>query len=240
MSIVPQTLTERYRPRRLDDFLGNDEVVRRIRSVLTSGDIYSWNAVMISGRVGVGKTTLARLIAHHMNCDERSVCGKCGGCQKASFFAREHNLADNRDVDYLRYLIQESQPGLYDLVDMGLPRKRVLICDEVQNLTKVAVQAWYKALEAPEGNVMWVLVTSEPDLIPEAVRSRCVRFELKRPFDGEIERYLINIGRSEGLILDDEFEGRIRRIVKSEVDVRSAVKRFEGEVIPDFRSASIG
>lgn len=147
----------KYRPGKWKSVLGQEAVVSSVRKVLEQG---SCHAFLFTGPSGVGKTTLARLIA------------KSVGCEKANLV--EVDAATYTGIDAMRNVTDGLQYSA-----MGESPVKVLIIDEAHALSKAAWQSLLKSVEEPPSHVYWVLCTTEPSKIPETIRTRCSCYELK-------------------------------------------------------------
>jgi len=172
-------LALKYRPRVLEDLIGQDVVRNNIKGMLQEDRIN--RTIFISGPYGSGKTTVARLIARYVNCEgERNLsddpCGSCEPCRRMEHAAhsdyREINAADTRGIDSIRALRDRS-------TFMPSTRYRIYVLDEAQGLTRDAFQALLKILEEPPPSTIFILCTSEPQKIPSATISRCFRLSIE-------------------------------------------------------------
>jgi DNA polymerase-3 subunit gamma/tau len=178
-----QVLARKWRPRRFEEVVGQDHVVRALANALDSGRIH--HAYLFTGTRGVGKTTLARILAKALNCigiDGKGgitsrPCGVCAACTDidAGRFVDllEVDAATNTKVDEMRELLETAQ---YAPVS---GRYKVYIIDEVHMLSKSAFNAMLKTLEEPPGHVEFILATTDPQKLPITVLSRCLQFNLK-------------------------------------------------------------
>ena len=179
-----QVLARRFRPQRFEDLVGQDVVVRTLKNALSSGQIA--HAYLFSGLRGVGKTTVARLLAKALNCDKGPTpepCGECVPCQEialgSSMDVLEMDAASNRGIDDVRDLRE---------VARVLPvrdRYRVFIVDEAHQLTKDAFGALLKILEEPPAHVVFILASTEKDKFPATILSRCLQVDF-RPIPSEL------------------------------------------------------
>jgi DNA polymerase-3 subunit gamma/tau len=173
-----QVLARKWRPRYFADVIGQDHVVRALTNALDSGRIH--HAYLFTGTRGVGKTTLARILAKALNCETgvtSKPCGVCNACTDidAGRFVDllEVDAATNTKVDEMRELLETAQ---YAPVS---GRYKVYIIDEVHMLSKSAFNAMLKTLEEPPGHVEFILATTDPQKLPITVLSRCLQFNLK-------------------------------------------------------------
>lgn len=172
-------LARKWRPRSFEDVLGQDHVVRALSHALDGDRLHP--AILLTGTRGVGKTTLARIVAKGLNCETgvtASPCGECGACAEiveGRFVdLLEIDAASNTGVDNVRELIDNSQYA------PGRGRYKVYLIDEVHMLSKSAFNALLKTLEEPPPHVKFILATTDPQKLPVTVLSRCLQFNLKR------------------------------------------------------------
>ena len=195
-----QVLARRWRPQRFEDLVGQEVVVRTLRNALASRQIA--HAYLFSGLRGVGKTTVARLLAKALNCDKGPTpepCGECVPCQEialgSSMDVLEMDAASNRGIDDVRELRE---------VARVLPvrdRYRVFIVDEAHQLTKDAFGALLKILEEPPAHVVFILASTEKDKFPATILSRCLQVDF-RPIPTElVVARLAQVAEKEGFQL---------------------------------------
>ena len=170
-----QGLATECRPKQFSEVLGQDPVVKTIKNALLLGRV--GQAYLLCGMSGTGKTTLARLFARAVNCDQLSKdlepCHRCKSCQDSQTLnIIEIDGASNRGVDDIRTL---NETVIYGALS---GKRKVYIIDEVHMLTKEAFNALLKTLEEPPKHVIFFFATTEPDRIPQTVIGRCQRFDL--------------------------------------------------------------
>ena len=199
-------LYTKYRPEKFSDVIRPNPDVDLILKHLQNGTF--GHATILSGSRGIGKTTSARLIAKALNCEnfKEDVCGTCEACisiKNGSYVdVTEIDGASNRGIDDARGL----RDGLKFAPLKG--KKKVYIIDEVHMLTTPAFNALLKSIEEPPEYVYFILCTTEPEKIPETIKSRCQSFSLKRPTNDQILEKLKKISQKEGInMTDDELLG---------------------------------
>jgi len=196
------SLYRAYRPSSFDDVIGQDAVVRALQAALRADQLS--HALVLTGPRGVGKTTLARLVAKGANCQEGPTDTPCGACESclsidsdSSPDVFELDAASNGGVDDARALRDQ----LHVAPIAG--RRKVFILDEAHMLTAAAQNALLKAMEEPPDNVHFILATTAADKLLDTIRSRCHRYALRRPDAGEIGRALQRVADAEKLTLQD-------------------------------------
>ena len=172
-------LARKYRPRTFTEVMGQEHVVRALTNALTQNRLH--HAYLLTGTRGVGKTTLARIIAKALNCETgitATPCGVCGACKEIDggrfVDLIELDAASNTQVDSMRELLENA------LYAPTSGRFKVYIIDEVHMLSRNAFNAMLKTLEEPPEHVKFILATTDPQKIPVTVLSRCLQFMLKQ------------------------------------------------------------
>ncbi|HUP95960.1 MAG TPA: DNA polymerase III subunit gamma/tau [Burkholderiales bacterium] len=195
---MTQALARKWRPRTFTEMVGQEHVVRALTNALSSARLH--HAYLFTGTRGVGKTTLARIIAKALNCETGvtdSPCGKCSACMEidAGRFVDliELDAASNTQVDNMRELLENA------MYAPTAGRYKVYIIDEVHMLSRNAFNAMLKTLEEPPEHVKFVLATTDPQKIPVTVLSRCLQFNLKQIPQTQIQTRLQQILAAEGL-----------------------------------------
>ena len=171
-------LARKWRPRAFADLKGQEHAVRALSNALTQGRLH--HAYLLTGTRGVGKTTLARILAKCLNCETgvtATPCGACSSCTQidAGRFVDllELDAASNTGVDNMREVLDNAQYA------PTVGRYKVYIIDEVHMLSKPAFNSMLKTLEEPPAHVKFILATTDPQKIPVTVLSRCLQFNLK-------------------------------------------------------------
>jgi DNA polymerase-3 subunit gamma/tau len=198
-----QALARKWRPRRFSELVGQEHVVRALAHALDSGRLH--HAFLFTGTRGVGKTTIARIFAKSLNCENgptSNPCGECGACREidAGRFVDllEIDAASNTGIDNVRELIDNAQYA------PSRGRYKIYLIDEVHMLSKSAFNALLKTLEEPPPHVKFLLATTDPQKLPVTVLSRCIKFNLKRLTPEQIVGQMRQILGAEGIAFDEE------------------------------------
>ena len=193
-----QVLARKYRPRSFDTLVGQAHVVQALKNALDQKRLH--HAYLFTGTRGVGKTTLARILAKSLNCDKgisSSPCGICKACteidQGRYVDLIEVDAASNTQVDNMRDLLDNAQYA----PTQG--QFKIYIIDEVHMLSKSAFNAMLKTLEEPPEHVKFILATTDPQKVPVTVLSRCLQFNLKQMPSFSISEYLEKILKEESI-----------------------------------------
>ena len=196
-------LYRNYRPNNFSEVAGQKHIIKTIKNAVINQKIS--HAYLFSGQRGIGKTTIARILAKAVNClnpINGEPCNECANCKAISNNETpdivEIDAASNNGVDEMRYLLEK-----VNFLPSSL-NKKVYIIDEVHMLSISAFNALLKTLEEPPVHVMFVLATTEPHKIPMTILSRCQRFDFKQLTNKEIVESLEEICLSENIDIEDE------------------------------------
>ena len=191
-----QVLARKWRPKTFADLVGQEHVVKALRNALEKGRLH--HAYLLTGTRGVGKTTIARILAKSLNCEhpkEGEPCGQCQSCRDIDtgrfVDLLEIDAASNTGIDNIREVLENAQyaptAGKY----------KVYIIDEVHMLSKSAFNAMLKTLEEPPEHVKFILATTDPHKIPVTVLSRCLQFVLRNMTAQQVADHLAHVLDSE-------------------------------------------
>jgi len=193
-----QVLARKYRPRSFDTLVGQAHVVQALKNALDQKRLH--HAYLFTGTRGVGKTSLARILAKALNCEKgisSTPCGTCSACtdidQGRYVDLIEVDAASNTQVDNMRDLLDNAQYA----PTQG--QFKIYIIDEVHMLSKSAFNAMLKTLEEPPEHVKFILATTDPQKVPVTVLSRCLQFNLKQMPSASISEYLEKILKEEAI-----------------------------------------
>ncbi len=203
-----QVLARKYRPQRFSDVAGQEHVTRTLLNALAQGRIA--HGYIFSGHRGIGKTTIARILAMALNCrnavgsaerPDAEPCGKCESCEEIrnsnSVDVLEIDAATNRGIDEIRELREAAR------YRPSRDRYKVYILDEAHQITDAAFNALLKTLEEPPEHVVFMMATTEPENIPQTIRSRCQHYSFHAVRFDDILEQLRTITREENLVAED-------------------------------------
>ena len=223
-------LARKYRPKVLSDFEGQEEVCAIIKSAILNNRLA--HAYLFSGTRGVGKTTLARLVAKIVNClkrnnNELEPCGNCENC---------HSISLEKNMDIVE-IDAASKTGVSDVREIienvnykpVTALKKIYIIDEVHMLSKAAFNALLKTLEEPPKDVLFLLATTETEKIPVTILSRCQHLHLKRISIDTLMKQISKISKVEGYELPLESTNLIARC--AEGSMRDALSILDNILI---------
>ena len=187
-----QVLARKWRPKTFADLVGQEHVVKALQNALAASRLH--HAYLLTGTRGVGKTTIARILAKSLNCENAQhgePCGQCQSCRDidAGRFVDllEIDAASNTGIDNIREVLENAQyaptAGKY----------KVYIIDEVHMLSKSAFNAMLKTLEEPPEHVKFILATTDPHKVPVTVLSRCLQFVLRNMTAQQVSNHLAHI-----------------------------------------------
>ena len=181
-----QVLARKWRPKTFQQLVGQQHVVQALVNGLDQDRVH--HAFLFTGTRGVGKTTIARILAKCLNC-ERGIssqpCGECSSCIDID----EGRFVDMLEIDAASRTKVDDTRDLLDSVPYSTSRGRfkVYIIDEVHMLSNSSFNALLKTLEEPPPHVKFVLATTDPEKIPVTILSRCLQFNLKRLLPDQIQ-----------------------------------------------------
>ena len=222
-----QVIARKWRPQRFEEIAGQQHITRTLANAICAGRIPP--AYIFSGQRGVGKTTTARILAKALNCEKGPTaepCNECRFCRDvtsgSSLDVMEIDAASNRGIDQIRELRE-----MVRYASAG-GRYRVVILDEAHQLTDEASNALLKTLEEPPERVLFILATTQPEDLPDTIRSRSQHFHFRSLAFQEIVAALEGIAKKEGLEIDAAGIAVIARA--AEGSVRDALSLTEQAV----------
>lgn len=191
-----QVLARKWRSKTFADLVGQEHVVKALQNALDEGRLH--HAYLLTGTRGVGKTTIARILAKSLNCENAQHGEPCGVCESCTQIDAgryvdllEIDAASNTGIDNIREVLENAQyaptAGKY----------KVYIIDEVHMLSKSAFNAMLKTLEEPPEHVKFILATTDPHKVPVTVLSRCLQFVLRNMTSQQVADHLAHVLDSE-------------------------------------------
>lgn len=199
-----QVLARKYRPQKFSDVIGQDHVTRTLKNAIEQQRIA--HGYIFSGHRGIGKTTIARILAMALNCQSQNrpvpePCGVCDSCVEIragnAVDVIEIDAATNRGIDEIRELRDAAR------YRPARDRYKIWILDEAHQITDAAFNALLKTLEEPPSHVIFMMATTQPEDIPQTIRSRCQHFSFHAVSFDDIVGQLRDIARREGISADE-------------------------------------
>jgi len=199
-----QVLARKYRPQRFSEVIGQDHVTRTLKNAIEQERIA--HGYIFSGHRGIGKTTIARILAMALNCQSADhpvpePCGICDSCRETrageSVDVIEIDAATNRGIDEIRELREAAR------YRPARDRFKIYILDEAHQITDAAFNALLKTLEEPPAHIIFMMATTEPEDIPQTIRSRCQHFSFHAVKFDDIVQQLRDIAGKEGITAED-------------------------------------
>jgi DNA polymerase-3 subunit gamma/tau len=231
-----QVLARKWRPKSFEELVGQQHVARALRNALEQNRLA--HAYIFAGLRGIGKTTVARILAKCLNCEQGPTptpCDQCSACRE---------IADSRSIDVLE-MDAASRTGVNDIREVQevvsyapvRDRYKILIIDEAHMLSKNAFNALLKTLEEPPPRVVFVLATTELQKILPTILSRCQVFEFRRVNTRELVEHLRKLCDAEEIKISDHALERIARAgegsVRDSLSVLERVLAFSGTEVDD-------
>ena len=237
-----QVLARKWRPQSFEEVTGQEHVTAALRNAIAMGRVP--HAILLCGPRGVGKTTIARIIARCLNCEKgptATPCGTCSSCveiaEGRSTDVQEIDAASRTSVDGVREIIESvrysAAPG----------KHRIFVIDEVHMLSNAAFNALLKTLEEPPPRSLFVFATTDPEKIPATVVSRCQRHDLRRLPTAEVAARLAEVAKDEGVTISARSLQVIARqgegSMRDSITLLDQVIAVSGNEVDDARVAAI-
>src|SRR5438128_4864578 len=200
-----QILARKYRPQKFSEVIGQEHVTRTLKNAIEQGR--TAHGYIFSGHRGIGKTTVARLLAMALNCrsSDKPVAEPCGVCESCTEIRGgncvdviEIDAATNRGIDEIRELREAAR------YRPARDRFKIYILDEAHQITDAAFNALLKTLEEPPGHIVFMMATTQPEDIPQTIRSRCQHFSFHAVKFDDIVGQLKSISAQEKIAVDDD------------------------------------
>src|SRR6516164_4014058 len=198
-------LARKYRPQRFSDVIGQEHVTRTLKNAIEQQRIA--HGYIFSGHRGIGKTTVARILAMALNCRSKDhpvaePCGVCDSCTEIragnSVDVIEIDAATNRGIDEIRELREAAR------YRPARDRFKIYILDEAHQITDAAFNALLKTLEEPPDHIVFMMATTQPEDIPQTVRSRCQHFNFRTVRFEEVLGQLRKIAERENIAAEED------------------------------------
>src|SRR6516164_283641 len=198
-------LARKYRPQKFSEVIGQEHVTRTLQNGIEQGR--TAHGYIFSGHRGIGKTTVARILAAALNCRSKDhpvpePCGVCESCTEIragnSVDVIEIDAATNRGIDEIRELREAAR------YRPARDRFKIYILDEAHQITEAAFNALLKTLEEPPEHVVFMMATTQPEDIPQTIRSRCQHFSFHAVKFDDILAQLRDIASKEDIVAEDE------------------------------------
>ena len=200
-----QVLARKYRPNSFDEVIGQDHVVQVIKNSIEQERVHQ--AFLFSGTRGVGKTTIARLLAKCLNCmsSDSPTSQPCNKCESSI------SIQEGKSIDFLE-IDAASRTGVEHMRELlssvhtspSVSRFKIFLIDEVHMLSKGSFNALLKTLEEPPSHVIFLMATTDPEKVPKTVISRCLQLNLKTVSRNILQEHFRKICEKEGINSDDE------------------------------------
>src|ERR1700720_3732535 len=202
-----QVLARKYRPQKFSDVIGQEHVTRTLQNAIAQERIA--HGYIFSGHRGIGKTTVARILAMSLNCrsssDNKPVAEPCGACDSCieiragnAVDVIEIDAATNRGIDEIRELREGAR------YRPARDRFKIYILDEAHQITDAAFNALLKTLEEPPSHVIFMMATTQPEDIPQTIRSRCQHFSFHAVKFDQILAQLRDLAAREKIAADED------------------------------------
>ena len=196
-------LALRLRPQKFEDFIGNELTIRAIKHALDQQRLH--HAYLFTGTRGIGKTTLARLVAKSLSCQQGISASPCNQCDHCTAITKG-NFIDLIEVDAASKTKVEDTRELLDQVQYG-PQSasyKIILIDEVHMLSTHSFNALLKTLEEPPAHCIFILATTDPQKIPATIKSRTLSYHLRELPQPTIAEHLKQVMAGESIEFEDE------------------------------------